>query len=235
MARHPRISAGGIAYHVMNRTWGGIELFEDGGDYEAFEGVLAEALGRWPGMRLCAYCLMPNHFHLVLWPRQAGVLSRFMQWLGQTHAARWHAHRHSRGRGHLYQSRFKSFPIQQDEHFLAVCRYVERNALRAKLVRSPEAWRWGSLWVRRQGQGALKEALAPWPVTRPRNWLEQVKRAEDERELAALRQSRDRSRPFGAATWVRKTAAELGLESSLRPLGRPKGAKGKQAGRENAL
>jgi putative transposase len=127
MARKPRFSPGGLAYHVMNRTWPGVELFEDDGDYQAFEKVLTEAVDLHCGIRLCAYCLMPNHFHLVLWPRTDGQLSRFMQWLGMTHAARWHAHRHTGGRGHLYQSRFRSFPIQQDHHFLSVCRYVERN------------------------------------------------------------------------------------------------------------
>jgi putative transposase len=94
----------------MNRTWGSIELFEDAGDYEAFERILAEAIERFSAMRVCCYCLMPNHFHLLLWPRSGEVLSRFMQWLSQTHAARWHAHRHSRGRGHLYQSRLGPSP-----------------------------------------------------------------------------------------------------------------------------
>src|ERR1017187_6062285 len=135
MARKPRFSPGGLAYHVMNRTWGKIDLFEDAGDYAAFEKVLVEAIEREKSVRLCAYCLMPNHFHLVLWPKQDGQLSRFMQWVSMTYAARWHAHRDSGGRGHLFQSRFKSFPIQQDGHFLKVCRYVERNALRAKLVK----------------------------------------------------------------------------------------------------
>src|SRR6185312_10489513 len=148
MARKPRHAPGGIAYHVMNRTWGAIDLFADAGDYEAFERVLAEAAAREPSMRVCAYCLMPNHFHLVLWPARDGQLSQFMQWLSMTHAQRWHAHRRTGGRGHLYQSRFRSFPIQRDEHFLSVCRYVERNPLRANLVDRAEDWRWGSLWAR---------------------------------------------------------------------------------------
>ena len=205
-------------------------MFEDAGDYEAFERVLAEAAEGFPEMRLCAYCLMPNHFHLVLWPKTAGVLSRYMQWLGQTHAARWHAHRHSRGRGHLYQSRFKSFPSQQDGHFLKVCRYVERNRLRAKLAESAQAWRWGSLWVREHKEGALKQSLAAWPVRRPGAWVERVNEPQDEQELAALRQCRDRGRPFGQAGWMLETAAKLGLESTLRPAGRPKGSREKMNG-----
>src|SRR3954452_9444291 len=140
MARKPRLSPGGLAYHVMNRTWGKIELFQDAGDYQAFERVLAEALERDPLMRLCCYCLMPNHWHLVLWPKTDGQLSRFMQWLTMTHTQRWHAHRHSAGRGHLYQSRFRSFAIQRDAHFLSVARYAERNPLRCNLVAKAQDW-----------------------------------------------------------------------------------------------
>ena len=117
----------------MNRSAGRVCIFDDAGDYAAFERVLAEAVARF-AMRLCAYVLMPNHFHLVLWPRGDDELSKFMQWLTMTHTQRWHAHRHSAGRGHLYQGRFKCFAIELDEHYLAVCRYAERNALRATLV-----------------------------------------------------------------------------------------------------
>jgi len=222
MARKPRISRGGIAYHVMNRTWGEIQLFEDAGDYEAFERVLAEAVERFPAVRVCAYCLMPNHFHLSLLPKQDALLSRFMQWLSQTHVARWHSHRHSRGRGHLYQSRFKSFPVEQDHHFLKVCRYIERNALRANLAEQAETWRWSSLHVRANGQGAMAARLAEWPVDRPRDWVQRVNEPQDEKELAAIRRSRDRGVPFGDDAWMRRTAKALGLESTLRPPGRPR-------------
>ncbi len=222
MARKPRFAPGGLAYHVMNRTWGQIDLFEDAGDYEAFERVLAEAIDRQPTMRLCAYCLMPNHFHLVLWPREPGQLSRFMQWLTMTHVQRWHAHRHSGGRGHLYQSRFKSFPVQQDEHFLRVCRYVERNPLRANLAERAEEWRWNSLWVRRHSAGPLAGRLAAWPIPIPRDWPNRLNAPQDEKELAALRLSRDRGRPYGQADWTCATAKSLGIESALRPVGQPR-------------
>ena len=206
----------------MNRTWGKIELFEDSGDYEAFERVLVEALEREPAMKLCAYCLMPNHFHLVLWPEKDDILSRFMQWLAMTHALRWHAHRHSVGRGHLYQSRFKSFVVQQDQHFLRLCRYVERNALRAGLVERAEDWRWGSLYSRSSRSVPMKQALSPWPVPMPRNWVARVNEPQDDKELAALRQSRHRGKPYGEPDWAIATASRLGIESSMRPLGRPK-------------
>ncbi len=206
----------------MNRTWGNIELFQDAGDYEAFLRVLAEALERQQQMRLCAYCLMPNHFHLVLWPKAAAQLSSFMQWLTMTHALRWHAHRHSGGRGHLYQSRFKSFAIQQDEHFLSVCRYVERNAVRARLCEGAELYRWSSAWARDHGDDPMHRRLASWPVPRPLDWLELLNTPQKETELAAIHGAKNRGRPYGEEAWSLKTAMKLGVESSLRPIGRPK-------------
>ena len=222
MARKPRFAPGGLAYHVMNRTWPGVDLFEDDADYQAFEKVLAQAVDRHRGIRLCAYCLMPNHFHLVVWPKTDGQLSGFMQWLSMTHAARWHAHRHTGGRGHLYQSRFRSFPIQQDDHFLGVCRYVERNALRANLVSKAQDWRWSSLSTRSDRRSTIGMLLSSWPVEMPTRWTNWVNQAQTEAELAALRRARDRGQPYGDARWTERTAKALGIESSLRSPGRPK-------------
>jgi len=205
----------------MNRVSGEQDLFADDGDYEAFERVLAEARER-AGMRVCAYALMPNHFHLVLWPRKDGDLSRFMQWLTMTHTQRWHAHRHSAGHGHLYQSRFKSFPIQANPHFLSVCRYVERNALRAKLVKRAEDWVWCSLACREQKLDKGEALLDDWPVDRPRGWRRLVNEPQSEKELDRLQTCLRRGQPYGDEAWTRRTAVKLGLESSLRPVGRPR-------------
>ena len=164
MGRPKRAAIGGLVYHVMNRANGRLPMFRKEADYLAFETIMAEARER-VDMRILAWCLMPNHWHLVLWPRDDGDLSAFTGWLTLTHTQRWHAHRKSAGTGHLYQGRFKSFPMQDDEHFLTVCRYVERNALRAKLVRRAEAWRWGSLFAYAHG-GALSELLSAWQIGR---------------------------------------------------------------------
>lgn len=212
-----------MVFHVLNRGVGRMRLFAKVGDYEAFERVLAETLDLWP-MRLCAYCVMPNHWHMVLWPREDGDLAAFMQRLTITHARRRQEQRHEVGTGHIYQGRYKSFPVQSDEHFLTVCRYVERNALRAGLVKRAEEWRWCSLW--RRGQSAeLSEMLLPpdrWPVTPPRNWVAAVNRAEPGAELDALRACVVRGRPFGGLTWMARTVRRLGLENTLRPRGRPR-------------
>lgn len=182
MPRTARPAPGGMVFHVLNRGVGRMELFEKAGDYQAFEAVLAETLGLRP-MRLLSYCIMPTHWHMVLWPRKDGELGAFMQRLSITHARRWQEHRHRVGYGHIYQGRYKSFPVQEDEHFLTVCRYVERNPLRARLVRQAENWRWSSLWRREQSDSQSAEWLSEWPVDRPRNWLARVNVAETAAEL----------------------------------------------------
>ena len=96
-------------------------------------------------MRICAYSLMPSHWHLLLWPKRDGDLAAFMQRLTITHVRRWQGHRGYVGLGHVYQGRYKSFPVESDENLWVVARYVERNALRAELVLRAEEWRWSSV------------------------------------------------------------------------------------------
>jgi putative transposase len=165
---------------------------------------------------------MPNHWHLVLWPARTGQLTAFVRWLTHTHTMRWHAHYHTSGSGHLYQGRFKSFPIEADEHLYAVLRYVERNALRANLVARAEAWRWSSLYARTKGDIRAPQWLHPWPIAMPRNWVELVNAAQTEADLEALRRSVSRGTPFGSPVWQQATARRLRLESTLRPRGRPR-------------
>ena len=111
MPRPVRRSVGGVIYHVLNRAHGRRRLFRAEGDYVAFLTTLAEALRRFPGVRLLAYCVMPNHFHLVVWPTRDGELSAFVRWLTQTHVQRWHSAKNAVGDGALYQGRFKSFAV----------------------------------------------------------------------------------------------------------------------------
>ena len=124
--------------------------------------------------------------------------------------------------GHVYQGRFKSFPIAADEHLLKVLRHVERNPLRAGLVSRAEDWRWGSLHRRTRGTADERALLADSPVRLGRHWVEHVNRPETELELAAIRRSVSRGQPFGGATWRIKISRQLGLEHTFRPQGRPK-------------
>jgi len=223
MPRRPRIAMGGQVFHVLNRRVGRLPLFKTPSEYAAFEAILQEAFLN-TRVRIAAYCLMPKHWHLLLWPREDGELSEIMRWITVTHTQRWNSQRHTAGMGPIYQGRFRSFPIQTDDHFLTVARYVEANPLRAKLVPRAEEWRWGSLWCRAQEDPKYAAFLSEWPVKRPDLWRSFVNQAETLEGMFALRRSVQRGRPFGDPRWQKRMAKRLGLESTLRPRGRPKGS-----------
>jgi putative transposase len=158
--------------------------------------VLDEALAEAP-LRVLAFVLMPNHWHFLLWPEGDRDLTNFCRWLTHTHSLRWHAHDHTAGTGHIYQGRFKAFAVASDEYLLTVCRYVERNPLRANLVGRAEQWRWSSLWRRVQGDEQPRRFLAPGPVPLPDGWVAHVNAPQTEAELEAVRRSVQRGCPFG--------------------------------------
>lgn len=220
MGRPLRTALGEIIYHIINRSNGRIKIFRKDQDYVAFEQILVAAKEKQP-MRLLSYCLMPNHWHLILYPYHDNDLPRFMRWLTLTHTQRWHAHYQNIGTGHLYQGRYKSFPVQTDEHFLQVVRYVERNALRARLAQKAENWRWSSLWRREREAAKDKQLLDTWPVPRDKNYLSWVNQPQPKEEVDQIRFHLQRGRPYGQEVWMHNTAQRLGLESSFRQRGRP--------------
>ena len=142
MPRTSRASRGGFVYHVLNRGNGRSDVFHKDEDFAAFVKLMREAQEK-VAMRVTGYCLMTNHFHLLLWPHEDGDLSRWMQWLMTSHVRRYH--RHYKGSGHVWQGRFKAFPVQSNDHYLTVLRYVERNPLRATMVERGQNWEWSSL------------------------------------------------------------------------------------------
>jgi putative transposase len=223
MPRHARSLVGGYAYHILNRANGRLRLFRKHADFAAFEQVLSEAHERVP-LRILAYVLMGNHWHFVVWPKasRGSQVSEFFRWLCVTHAQRWHAHHGTAGMGHVYQGRFKSFPIASDDHLLSVLRYVERNPLRAGLVARAEDWRWGSFYRRARGSAEERALLAASPVSLGSQWRRQVNRPQKEAELEAIRRSVNRGQPFGSELWQAKIARRFGLEHTLRPRGRPR-------------
>lgn len=178
---------------------------------------------------------MPNHFHLALWPREDGELSAYMGWLLTAHVRRYHQHYHSSG--HVWQGRFKAFVIQEDDHLLAVLRYIERNPLRANLVERAQDWRWSSAALLDpvapvhpatvRGNEALPTPDSPLLFPEPACSLRPVldaNAAQTQAELERLQECVRRGRPFGEERWMEDTAKRLGLESSLRPHGRPRKA-----------
>jgi len=223
MPRTARNAPAGVVFHVLNRAVGRQTLFRHAGDYDAFERVLVEAHERIP-LPIFAWCLMPNHWHLVVRPAEAGQMSAFFRWLTLTHAMRWRVARRTVGHGPLYQGRFKSFPIQEDGHFLTVCRYVERNALTAGLTPRAQGWTRGSLWVRLKRCEPLSAILSPWPVPPPADWVRQVNEPMTTKEIARLEISERRGRPFGDEAWTQQAVRNLDLNHTVRSEGRPRKA-----------
>jgi putative transposase len=228
MARKPRNTPCGYVYHVLNRSAGRITLFRNDEDYAAFERVMLEAHQRVP-LRILAWCLMKNHWQFVVRPRKDDDLTAFFRWLAHTHAMRLRVARNTVGWGHLYQGRFKAFPVQSGHHVLEVCRYVERSAVAAGAVQQAQQWRWGSLWVRCQHgkmeqAGQLAALLQGDPVKSIgclSRWVKYVNTAATKPDLQRLAISTVRGRPFGAESWVARTVGHLGLEHTIRSEGRP--------------
>jgi putative transposase len=219
MPRPERITLGGYVYHALNRANGRLRIFRKEKDFLAFEKILADGVARF-SMRLCGYCIMGNHWHLLLWPRGDGDLPAFMRWVTLTHVQRYHASHATVGIGHLYQGRYKSFPVQNDLHYLRVLRYIEANPIRADLVAKADRWPWSSFAVRQGRESAVVPAEGP--VELPTDWMGLVHRALAPGETQAIGNSMRRGCPLGDARWVAATVQRLGLQSTMRPRGRPR-------------
>ncbi|MEK7452858.1 MAG: transposase [Patescibacteria group bacterium] len=221
MPRINRIDVGDIIYHVINRANARIQIFDNDEDYELFQKVLEQAKGKY-NMRILSYCIMPNHWHLVLYPKKDGDVGRFMQWLTLTHTQRWHAQHNTIGQGHLYQGRYKAFLIQTNEYLLQLFRYVERNALRSNIVKRAEDWKWSSLYIKERGNKEQKNILSKWPIEIPINYLKLVNEPQTAKELESLRYSVNKGKPYGKDDWTNRVIDKFKLGSTLRKAGRPK-------------
>ena len=215
----PRIARGIAdlaAYHVINRGNAKQVVFPFANDYDSFLKLLCKAKERYP-LDLFAYCVMPNHFHLIVRPVRGPDLSRFMQWLLTSHVRRHH-HRYETS-GHIWQGRFKSFLIQEDSHLLVAMRYVERNPVRARLVNSAADWRWSS---HREATGQEKRHLVDAsPISLPNDWMEYVNQPLTNSDLEDVRRSVNRQAPYGSSDWCTEMCKKHRLQSTLR-RGRPK-------------
>ena len=221
MPRVTRTDVGQEVYHILNRANARVQIFDNDSDYQLFEKILQEAVEKFD-MRILAYCVMPNHWHLVVYPKQDGDLAKFMGWLSNTHTRRWHTIKGTIGQGHLYQGRYKSFICQQDDHFITLVRYVERNAKKAGLCQLAQDWKWSSIYRREHGSVEQKKILSEWPIDIPENYLLLVNRGQDTDDEKVIESSIDKSNPYGDGDWVRKAVKKFGLEQTLRGVGRPK-------------
>jgi REP-associated tyrosine transposase len=170
MPRPPRLTQDGLVYHIVNRANRRARIFRKPADYKAFLVVVTQALGRFP-IRLLAFCVMPNHWHLVIWPEAGTAIPAFMHWITSTHVRRYQKHYDLTGSGHLYQARYRSSAVAGDTQLLNVLCYVEANPLTAGLCDRAEAWRWSSAST---GGRDGAPPLAEWPIGRPPNWLQIV-------------------------------------------------------------
>ncbi len=221
MPRMNRVAVGGVVYHIINRANGRAQIFSSDKDYQHFESLLLEGVAL-TGMRILSYCIMPNHWHLVLYPVKNGDISEFMRWVTTTHVRQRRTLTKSVGEGHLYQGTYKSFPIESDTHLLTVIRYVEQNPLRAKLVSKAEDWQWSSLYRRQRGNREDQKLLSILPTELPANYIESVNTILDKSNLEQIRHSLVKGTPYGGDTWVKEMVDKYNLGSTLRGPGRPR-------------
>ncbi len=226
MPRLPRPVADDLVYHALNRGNNRAVVFGDADDYRAFLEALARTQRRYPFV-LYGYCLMSNHFHLLLAPGPGQSISRILQSLTVAHT--WRYHRRHRTVGHVWQGRFKSPVVEDDEYALTVLRYIESNPLRAGMVTDLASYPWSSYPVHGMGRAdPLVGALPCWAQLRATEsarqayWRKWLHTPLTERELTAIRRSITTGRPYGSEAWTTKIARRLGLRLTSRPRGRPK-------------
>lgn len=225
MPRPLRPVAEGLIYHVINRGNNRQAVFRKAADFQAFLAALSDLKERKP-FDLFGYCLLNNHFHLLIRPQETSI-SRIVQSLLVSHTQRYH--KHHRSGGHVWQGRFKSPVIQNDEHLLTVLRYIEANPLRAGIVTDAADYRWSSYRV--HGLGEANELVSPLvtydelaasPAGRQRKWARKVHQPLPESVVAAVRRSVETGLPYGAQPWVARLAKKLDLDLTIRPRGRPR-------------
>ena len=214
----PRIARGetvGGIYHIINRGNMRMQVFDDADDYEYFLELLEKACKR-ENVEIHAYCLMPNHFHLLLVPKVEKSLSRFMQWVMTSHVRYYH--KKNKTSGHIWQGRYKSFIVEKESYYITLMRYIEANALRAKLTRKAQDWNYGSLQER---TGNSRKLLTQPYIKLDEDWVEYVNTPMKEGELHTIRNSVNRQAPLGEEEWQLEMAKKYGLLSTLRKRGRP--------------
>lgn len=195
-----------MVYHVLNRATEGRCIFEREDDYRAFLHFLRLAGQRFP-VRVCGYCVMKTHWHLIVWPSADGALSAYAHWLTTCHSIHYRARSNSQGRGHVYQERFKNFAIETSRYYYNALKYVESNALRAHYVERAEDWPWSSAHERVHGGNLLTGA----PLDLPSDWIELVNTTPPDEQLEELRASAVSGRPYGSPAWTAYASNALSL------------------------
>lgn len=212
MARLARAVVPGIPHHITQRGNRRQEVFFGADDYGFYRGALAERCAD-EGVEVLAYCLMPNHVHLILVPPDEGALAAVLARLHRDYARRINFRED--WRGYLWQGRFASFAMDED-YLLACARYVELNPVRARLVAHPADWPWSSAAAHLTGKADRLVRPGAW-MARAGDWAAHLGAAPRTGEVEAFRSSTSSGRPLGAAAFVAKLERDLG-----RTLGRRK-------------
>ena len=223
MARQPRTDVSGEIFHIINRSNARWNIFKTDKDFQGVIKSLIETIELTP-IDIFAFCLMSNHWHFVVRPKNNGDMGRFFGKFTQKATQRWHTRHGTVGTGHLFQGRFKSFLVEKDEYFLQLVKYVEANALRAGMVKKAEDWVWSSLYLRLKNKELAEKTLTAWPVDMPKNYLSLVNEPLTQAHLDNIRTSIEKSRPFGNQAWVGRQVSKYDLGYTLRGPGRPKQA-----------
>ncbi|MEK7113541.1 MAG: transposase [Patescibacteria group bacterium] len=221
MPRSARVDVGNEIYHIINRANGRLKIFNKDEDFQLFEQLLYDTKELFD-MRILAYCLMPNHFHLVLYPKNDGDMGKFMHRLSNSHTRKVHAITNTNGSGHLYQGRYKSFLVDKENYIIAVIKYVERNSVRAKLTRLCQNWQWGSAWRRTKGTIEQKKLLDQKSFKLPDNYLSWINTEDNSETTNIIRRSVKKGIPYGRDKWIDNMVSKYHLESTLKSQGRPR-------------
>ncbi len=215
----------GLIYHVINRGNNRQNVFDKPEDFEAFLRSMRDLKER-RSFELYGYCLMTNHIHLLIKPLET-TISRVMQSLLVSHTQRYH--RRYKSGGHVWQGRFKSPVVQDDEHLLRVLRYIEANPVKAGMVDRAGDYAWSSFAAHGLGEpnDLLDPAEAYQQMTgdtkiRQRKWSRYVHCQPDEDESRAIGQSIATGLPYGSEGWINALGRKLKLDLTIRPRGRPK-------------
>jgi len=219
MPRHARISPDGFVHHVINRGDHRETIFHKPPDFAAFLALMTEAACQIR-MRILAYCIMRNHFHFLLWPRQGSDLSAYMQLLMNLHIQRYLKHYPPASRGHIYQGRYRNVIVQNGAGLLTVARYIEANPIAAGLVRRAEDYKWSS--ASRLASRPGRPALEPGVIDRSKEWRRFVNEPVSAESFEDLEGCIRKGTPIGDPEWRARVVAEHGLIHTTRDRGRPR-------------
>ncbi len=229
MGRAPRITEGGFVYYVVCRGLDGLVLFNSKAECETFEGILRESVMKWEP-RVLAFALHASEWHILAMPRKDGDLSRWIAWVTSVHSMRNKSLRAGTASNGLYERRFRSFPVQDNERLIDAILWIESGFTVAEAAEGEDASKTGAHGMIQSSYSTrILTVSRDWislpPVALPADWSERVLQGLNRGSAEQIVNSIDRGAPYGDAAWVTKMATRFKLESTLRPRGRPRTSK----------